>query len=267
MRDIRLDLHTHMKIAKRTPFRPVEVKRAARTLANRHLHGLAITEHAHGHGFWDLYDHLLSVFPYRHDRFEIGALRFYAGLELTLAEHVDITFIAPIAELRRLDGAFDHPLTEGYHPSAFELADRLATLDLDAIRIAAHPVRDDKPATRVPEPVLSALVNAVEINGRFTDASSVSDVRELSERLSTPIVGGSDAHIWPQLGAASTLLHARSDRYADVRDAIVAGQCEPFIDSDAARLCAIADRLKTRTKRRLPKLPRVPHIGPTEAAM
>ena len=175
-------------------------------------------------------------------------------------------FIAPIPELRRLDDAFDHPLTEGYHPSAYELSDCLATLDLDAIRIAAHPVRDDKPAARVPEPLLGSLVNAVEINGRFTEASSVNDVRELSTRLSLPIVGGSDAHIWPQLGAASTLLQARSDRYDDVRDAILAGRCRPFVDSESARLCEIAERLKKRTKRRLPKLPRVPHIGPAEAA-
>ena len=266
MRDIRLDLHTHLKIAKRTPFRALEVERAAQTLINRNIRGLAVTEHAHGHGFWDLYDHLLRHHPYRHDRFEIGEARLYPGLELTLNENVDILFIAPISELRRLDDAFDHPLTEGYHPSAYELADTFATLDLDAIRIAAHPVRDDKPAHRVPEPLLGAVTHAVEINGRFTSRDEISAVETLARRLDLPIVGGSDAHIWPQIGAAFTTLQARSDHYADIRDAILAGRCAPQVDDGADRLVVVAERLKKRAKRRLPKLPRVPHIGPASPA-
>lgn len=260
-----LDLHTHMKIAKRLEFRPRDVLRAAETLSRRGLAGLAITEHAHAIGFWDIYRHLGRNFSYRHGRFEVGDLCFYPGLELTLDEMVDITFIAPLEELRRLDEAFRHPLSAGYHPSAIELLNRLDELRLDAIRIAAHPVRDDKSVASVPEKILGAIVYALELNGRYTDSESVRRVGELSEHLGLPVVGGSDAHVWPQLGASCTLLRGVGDRYEDLRDAILSGHCRPIIDDDAARLVNAAERLKKRIKCRSPKLPGLPHIGPASA--
>lgn len=265
MLDLRLDLHTHLKIAKRTAFRPVELERAAGALQSRNLHGLAVTEHAHGRGFWEIYHHLLREHPYRHGRFEVGAVRIYPGMEVTLDEHVDISFIAPLDELRRLDEAFEHRLTDGYHPSGYEMADRIATLGLGAIRIAAHPVRDDKSSDRLPERLLGGLAHAVEINGRFTDDNSIAALEALAARLDLPIVGGSDAHVWPQVGAVATALSATSDRFADVRDAILAGRCRPILRDDADRRVAIADRLKARQKSRLPRLPRLPHLNASDS--
>ncbi len=265
MLDLRLDLHTHLKIAKRTAFRPVDVERAAAALNERKLHGAAITEHAHGRGFWEMYNYLLREHPYRHGRFEIGGARFYPGMEVTLEEHVDISFIAPLDELRRLDEAFEHRLTEGYHPSGYELADRVAALQLNAIRIAAHPVRDDKSFDRLPEELFSSLSHAVEINGRFTDPNSVAAVHELAARLDLPIVGGSDAHVWPQIGVVATMLSSTSDRFIDVLHAVEAGRCRAVLRDDADRLIVIADRLKARDKRRLPRLARLPHLNSTDS--
>lgn len=265
MLELRIDLHTHLKIAKRTAFRPVEVEHAAAALQSRNLNGLAVTEHAHGRGFWDIYHHLLREHPYRHGRFEVGGARIYPGMEVTLDEHVDISFIAPLAELRRLDEAFEHRLTDGYHPGAFELADRIGALELSAIRIAAHPLRDDKSSDRVPEELLGSLAHAVEVNGRFTDEASITALEDLATRLDLPIVGGSDAHIWPQIGAVATSLSARSDRFADVRDAILARRCRPILREDADRRIVVADRLKARVKSRLPRLARLPHLNSTDS--
>lgn len=265
MLELRLDLHTHLKVAKRTAFRPVEVQRAVAALQSRNLHGLAVTEHAHGRGFWDIYDHLLREHPYRHGRFEVDGVRIYPGMEVTLDEHVDIAFIAPLGELRRLDEAFEHRLTDGYHPGAYELADRIGALELSAIRIAAHPIRDDKSTDRIPEELLGSLTHAVELNGRFTDAPSVAALDDLAARLESPIVGGSDAHVWPQIGAVATSLSARSDRFADVRDAILAGRCRPILREDADRRVVVADRLKARVKNRLPRLARLPHLNSTDS--
>jgi len=224
--------------------------------------GLAITEHAHGHGFWEMYDSLLEDHTYRHGRFEIGDLCFYTGLELTLAEYVDILFIAPLDELRRLDEAFAPALSAGYHPDASELADRLAHLNLDAVRIAAHPFRDDKPADQLSEGAFGSLFDAVEINGRYTSDSCVQRVHTLADRRSLPMVGGSDAHVWPQLGAAGCVVHAESDHYCDIRNAILAGRVEPTTDPRAMRMATTADRLKQRRKGRLPRLPKLPRSGP-----
>lgn len=265
MLELRLDLHTHLKIAKRTAFRPVDAHRAAAAIQRRGLHGLAITEHAHGKGFWDIYQFLLREHPYRHGRFEVDGARFYPGMEVTLEEHVDIAFIAPIDELRRLDDAFEHRLTDGYHPTAYELADRVDELELSAIRVAAHPVRTDKPADRLPPELLGHLAHAVEANGRFTSDQEVRSLEQLAAQIHTPIVGGSDAHVWPQIGAVATALSATSDRFADVRDAVLAGRCRPIFGDNIDRRIQIADRLKSRDKHRLPRLSRMPHLSASDS--
>jgi PHP-associated len=259
---IQLDLHTHMKIAKRTPFQRLDVLHIADRLRRLGFAGLAITEHAHGHGSWEMYDSLLEDHPYQHGRFEINGVCFYSGLELTLAEYVDILFIAPLDELRRLDNAFGIALTAGYHPDVHELADRLDELDLDTVRIAAHPFRDDKPADQLPKALLGTLIDAVEINGRYTSASCVKQVNALADRLDVPIVGGSDAHTWPQLGAAGCEVEATSDQFCDVRDAILAGRVKATTNEQAIRMANTADRLKKRRKARLPRLPKLPRTDP-----
>lgn len=251
---LRLDLHTHAKVAKRTAYNPTDVARFVAAAARRGLHGYAITEHAHAVGFWRIYDDLLAKHEYRHGRFEIGAMRVYSGMEVTLAERVDIAVVAPIEALRRLDESFDTPLTAGRHPSALEFIDRVGPLSEQSLRIVAHPTRLDKPARGVPEPMLSAIADAVEVNARHVGFDAVNRTRALADRLGVPLVGGSDAHAWPQVAASSTLISADDDSFDSVRAAVLAGRCRPIVHDDAERLVAAGRALKERIKSREPRL-------------
>jgi len=260
-RTLSLDLHTHLKVAKRAPYRPADTERYAQAMRRRGLDGLAIAEHAHGAELWEMYHALAARYPYRKGRFEIDGGLFYPGMELTLAEHVDIIFIAPVEELSRLDGAFPERPSCGYHPDAEELADALDLLRLDAIRIAAHPARQDKHLIdRVPASLLERLLDAVEINACYVEPELVADTRGLAHALGLPLTAGSDAHMWPQLGAAYTTFEVADDSFDDLRAAVAAGRVEPHMRDDADRLVQAGARLKAQTKRRLPKLERMPWI-------
>ncbi len=252
--NLRLDLHTHAKVAKRTAYNPADIARFADAAERRGLHGYAITEHAHATGFWRIYEDLTERFAYTRGRFEVGGLRVYPGMEVTLAERADIAVIAPLDYLRRLDESFDTPLTAGRHPSALEFIDRVGSLNIRSLRIVAHPTRDDKPADGVPEPMLAAIADAVEVNARHVGFDAVNRTRALADRLGVPLVGGSDAHAWPQVGASSTLIAAADDSFDAVRSAVLAGRCRPIVHDDAERLVAAGRTLKARIKLREPRL-------------
>jgi len=252
--DLRIDLHTHPKIAKRTPFHPRDTDRSVAAARRRGLTGLALTEHAHAVGYWATLDRLARSYPSRRGRFIAEGVALYPGMELTLAEGVDLVLIAPVDELRRLDGAFDAPLTAGHHPSALEAVAVFDRVKIEAIRILAHPTRPDKPADRLPDPILRSLAHAVEINARFARFDDINGARALAERLSLPLVGASDAHTWPQIAAASTSVYENDDSFDALRAAILTGRCRPIVHDNAERLVAVGKRFKKRLKARRERL-------------
>lgn len=246
MQTIRLDLHAHLKVAKKMPFRRQDVPRFASTLRARGLDGLAIAEHFHARRFWDMYDALAADWPYVGGRFDVDGLLFYPGAELTLAENCDLVLLAPPCDLRRLDDAFESPLSDGYHPTAQEFLDVCDGLDLRMVRICAHPLRDGKGLLNVEPALRAALVDALEINARYHEQAD--DVERLAADLEVPLTGGSDAHVWMQAGAAWTTVAADGDSLASLQRAIVAGHVRSNLHASAASICEAGAQLKAALK-------------------
>lgn len=258
MATLRLDLHTHLKCARRVAFDVCRMSQYARALRSRGLNGLAIAEHIHGADYWAMCDALKRRYPYREGRFEVEDALFFPGFELTLAEGVDALALGPIEAMRRLDASFAHPASAGYHPTGAELADALNALESEIVCVAAHPARDDKHIDRLCLSVRSRLFHAVEINACHADADQIAAVKARAARKGWAITGGSDAHTWPQLGACWTEVEARGDAFDDLREAILAGRCGPAIHPQRERLVRIGRRLKAHIKRRSPKIERLP---------
>lgn len=236
MSALRLDMHCHLKVAKRMPFRLRDAERFARTLLRRGLHGAAVTEHFHAQDFWRMYATLAAQHDYRAGRFEIGGALFFTGAELTLAERCDVLILAPLHELRRLDNAFATPLSEGHHPTGLELADTLEALDLRTLRISAHPMRQGKSIRQLDPAVAARLFDAVEVNARFA-ATNEPLVRAYAAEHNLPLTGGSDAHVWLQAGAAWTEIEAEAPTFEAVRAAVIAGQTRAVVHREAAEIC------------------------------
>lgn len=260
MTTLRLDLHTHPKAAKRTPFQTDAPLAYARTALNRGLHGVALTEHFHANNFWGVYDHLRARWPYARGRFLVEGALFYAGAELTLRERVDVLLLAPLDELRRIDEAFERPLSDGYQPSAPEFADALASIGSCAALIGAHPMRPDKRADTLGRTMIERLFHALEINACYAGDHDEHIAFE-AERLGLALTGGSDAHASCGVGAAWTELDVRGDSFDDVRDAIAARRTAVRVHDDAESICEAARVEKGRLKAALPRLPRVETTG------
>ncbi|MBL0921164.1 MAG: PHP domain-containing protein [Phycisphaerales bacterium] len=244
---LRLDMHNHLKVAKRMPFRLRDAERFARTLLRRGLHGGAVTEHFHAQGFWRMYASLAAHHEYKAGRFEIGGALFFSGAELTLAEKIDVLIIAPLHELRRLDDAFGAALSEGHHPTALEFADTVEALRLRALKIAAHPMRPGRSIHRLDATLLERMFDAVEINARFA-ADDEAEVRAFAARTGTPLTGGSDAHVWLQAGAAWTEIDAEADTFEALSGAVSVGRCRAVVHHEAAELCESGAEWKAALK-------------------
>jgi hypothetical protein len=198
----RIDTHTHPKISKHLSFNPRALDRMVRMAQRIGLDGMAVTEHFHGAGFWTIYDHLQATHRNELGLFWSERLALIPGAEVNIREGAHVIVLGDVGELRRLDGAFASPLSRGYEPALREFLD--VTDDLDIVRVGAHMFRPGKELGKFTVADLRRL-HALEVNGK--DFGTEIMLLAQARALGLPIVAGSDAHHWLQLGVRHTLVH------------------------------------------------------------
>jgi PHP-associated len=198
----RIDTHTHPKISKHFSFDPGSISRTVRMARTVGLDAVALTEHFHARGYWDIYNHLVDAYPCERGVFRSGEIGLLTGAEVNIREKAHVIVLADLAELRRLDAAFPEKLSHGYEPTLREFLD--VTDDFDIARIGAHMFRRTKELGKFPATDLRRL-HALEVNGKDFGTEMMLIVQ--ARALGLPIVAGSDAHHWLQLGVRHTLIH------------------------------------------------------------
>ena len=198
----RIDTHTHPKISKHFGFDPGSISRTVRMARTIGLDAVALTEHFHARGYWNIYDHLADTYSCERGVFHDRGIGLLTGAEVNIRERAHVIVLAELAELRRLDAAFPDKLSHGYEPTLREFLD--VTDDFDIARIGAHMFRRTKELGKFPATDLRRL-HALEINGKDFGTELMLIVQ--ARALGLPIVAGSDAHHWLQLGVRHTLIH------------------------------------------------------------
>jgi predicted metal-dependent phosphoesterase TrpH len=198
----RIDTHSHPKMSKHFAFDPGSVARMVRMARRVGLDGLALTEHFHARGYWDIPAHLEATYPRVGGAFWSHGVALIPGAEVNIREGAHVIVIAETEEIRRLDRAFREPLSLGYEPALREFLD--VTDDFDLARIGAHMFRPQKELGKFPAVDLRRL-HALEVNGKDFGTETMLLVQ--ARALGLPIVAGSDAHHWLQLGVRHTTMH------------------------------------------------------------
>jgi predicted metal-dependent phosphoesterase TrpH len=214
----RIDTHTHPKMSKHFTFDPRSIERTVRMAKRVGLDGVALTEHFHARGFWEIYDHVSREYPTEGGVFWAGGLALIPGAEINIREGAHVIALSEVAELERLDGAFPGRLSEGYEPGLREFLD--VTDDFELVRIGAHMFRPAKELGKFPAVDLRRL-HALEVNGKDFRTELMLLVQ--ARALGLPIVAGSDAHHWLQLGVRHSLVHAEEVTLGGLRKAIREG--------------------------------------------
>ena len=169
------------------------------------LSGFALTEHMHAPGYWNTLDELVQRYGYDDGHLALGdGFNVLAGAELTVEESVDVILIGGIDQLRLFDRSFFPMPSQGYLPRLDDVFGPARGAGL--VVIAAHPTRQGKNTVKAGRRHLGRF-DALEINGKDVALGRVEpEIRRLAAHLDLPVVGGSDAHVWPQVGVQSTVL-------------------------------------------------------------
>lgn len=197
-----VDLHAHTRFfhayrGRPTAFDPIGARLLALYGRWKDLDGVALTNH-----------------DYYTDFGTLGSgFQFIPGIEVTTtAGHALI--VGPDPPSRTVPG----------EPTPEEVVSRAH--DRGCAAIMAHPFR----RSRLRES--GADFDAVELNGKHP--GDIKQVRELSDALDLPIVGGSDAHVPIEAGRAFTRIDATQLTPESVVDAIRDGRVEPQIRESRA---------------------------------
>jgi predicted metal-dependent phosphoesterase TrpH len=198
----RIDTHTHPKISKHFAFDPATVTRMVARARRVGLDAVCLTEHFHATAYWDIPRHLEETYRSERGVFWAGSTALVPGAEVNIREGAHVIVLGEIAELRRLDEAFPGRPSERYEPTLREFLD--VADDYDVARIGAHMFRRAKELGKFSATDLRRL-HALEVNGK--DFGTELMLLAQARALGLPIVGGSDAHHWLQMGVRHTLLH------------------------------------------------------------
>ena len=223
----RIDTHTHPKMSKHFAFDGRSVSRMVRMARRVGLDGIALTEHFHAREFWNIYKYLFREYRSEHGVFWADELAIIPGAEVNIRQGAHVIVLAQVGELRRLDRAFATHLSDGYEPSLEEFLD--VTDDFDVVRIGAHMFRTAKELGRFRAAELRRL-HALEVNGKDFGTELMLIVQ--ARALGLPIVAGSDAHHWLQLGVRHSLVHTEELSLPSIAKAIREGltgyACGPY---------------------------------------
>jgi hypothetical protein len=198
----RIDTHSHPKISKHFAFDPTAVGRMVAMARRVGLDGICLTEHFHATAYWDIPRHLEATYPCDRGVFWAGGTALVPGAEVNIREGAHVIVLGEVAELRRLDEAFPERLSAHYEPTLREFLD--VTDDFDLARIGAHMFRRAKELGKFAAGDLRRL-HALEINGK--DFGTELMLLAQARALGLPVVGGSDAHHWLQMGVRHSLVH------------------------------------------------------------
>lgn len=199
---MRIDLHTHVKLSKKTTFSHAYFKEMMAEAGKNGLDAVAMTEHFNTWRYDDIYQVLDRHYPYEQGCYMAEGIKVFPGIEVDIRETGHILIIGDrkrVLELRRRL----EPYTE-----KGQFIDFQTLLDWSEgqglLRIGAHPFRLGTPLHHLPEELLRRL-DAFDLNGKDIYSQGLeayrTQIEEFALRLGRPVVGGSDTHQFMQYGS------------------------------------------------------------------
>ncbi len=202
---MKLDFHTHGKLAKRLPFSTTYTDWLFGEAKAAGLSALCLTEHFNTLQFDELYAYLAGKSRRERDTLVLpNGLRVFPGMETDIAEGGHILSIGPLEAILELN----QRLAPYKQPGNFLPFAKLRDLfdQYPVVVGGAHPYREGGHIPQLPEEQLARL-DFLDLNGKdlATDRQQAERLtKALGERLGKPVVSGSDTHQAVQYGCVWT---------------------------------------------------------------
>lgn len=251
---MRIDLHSHVKISKKTDFMPeyfLEMMKEAREAG---LTGIAMTEHFNTRRYTDIYNFLDTHYPYENNYYMIDGLKLFPGIEVDVKEIGHILLIGNRKDVLSIRSLLETNTSEDNFLAFDKLMDIAEHYDI--LKIGAHAFRDSTPLYHLKAEQLKRL-DALDLNGKDLYAQGQKAYREKLEdfagKLGLPIVGGSDTHHFLQYGCIYNEFQNECDSVEQLKASIVSEQYKIHISANLNLKVKAATLTKKWMKKALEK--------------
>ena len=246
---MRLDFHTHGKLAKKLPFSTAYTDWLFSEARRAGLDALCLTEHFNTLQFDELYGYLSAISRRTEDVLELpNGLRIFPGMETDVAEGGHILSIGPLEAVLELNRRLEPYKQKGqFLPFA-----RLMRLfeEYPVLVGCGHPFRSPGHVPELPEEQLRRL-GFLDLNGKdlALDRARTEELTyALAQRLNTPVVSGSDTHQAVQYGCVTTVFERECRSISALKAEMDAGRYEIVLSDTAAAQVRTACLLKRSLK-------------------
>ncbi len=202
---MKLDFHTHGKLAKKLPLSTQYTDWLFEEAKEAGLDAICLTEHFNTLQFDELYAYILGKSRRERDTLVLeNGLRIFSGMETDIAEGGHILSLGSVETILELN----RKLTPYKAPGSFLSFRKLMDLfrEYDVLVGAAHPYRAGGHIPQLPQEQLERL-DFLDLNGKDI-AENPRRTRKLTcalgEKLGKPVISGSDTHQAVQYGCVCT---------------------------------------------------------------
>lgn len=222
---MRLDFHTHGKLAKKLPFSTAYTDWLFGEARRAGLDALCLTEHFNTLQFADVYGYIASVSRRTGDALELeNGLRVFPGMETDVAEGGHILSIGPLEAILELNRRLEKHKEKGSFLPFEGLMDLFG--DYPVVVGCGHPFRAGGHVPELPEEQLRRL-QFLDLNGKDLALDRERTERltyALGRELDIPVVSGSDTHQAVQYGCVTTVFERDVDTVPALYGEMTAGR-------------------------------------------
>lgn len=218
---MKIDFHTHVKIAKASQFMPQYFEDMVLEAKKIGLTALCMTEHFNTLRFFDIYEYLDKHYLYKNHYYDVHGLKVFTGMEVDVKEVGHILIIAHRDDIVEMRKALDsYTVKPNFIPfkELMDLADHY-----DTLRIGGHPLREGTPLTQHDPEQLKRL-DALDLNGRdlyaYEEHSYIKRLKDFANHLGLPIIAGSDTHQYLQYGSVINISDQEAENVTDLKQMI-----------------------------------------------
>ena len=247
---MKIDFHTHGKLAKYLPFSPVYTDWLFERAKASGLDALCLTEHFNTTEFDKVYRYIRDNSTMCNDALIYkNGLKIFAGMETDVAEGGHILSIGRMEDILMLNSILEPNKTKETFLPFHELMALFAQYDV--IVGNAHPFRE---GGHVPECDMADLEKLffVDLNGKDVACNREKTEEEVfayAKKLGKPVVGGSDTHQALQYGCIMNDFREDIDTIDGLRKAMLEGGYTIEIDERARDKVEAAALLKKCLKK------------------
>lgn len=245
---MKLDFHTHGKLAKYLPFSTEYTQWLLREARLAGLDAICLTEHFNTKCFDEVYAWIHDNCEQQGDCFIFEGLKIFPGMETDIKECGHILSIGPLEAIRELNRFLEpHKSKESFLPFD-ELIDLFD--DYPVLAGAAHPYREGGKIPSLPKKSLRRL-DFIDMNGKDIAEDrdrTLSLTQDFGRRLGIPVIAGSDTHQAVQYGTVVTEFASSFSTFDELETEMKRGRYTIKVHPDAAFKVRTATLLKRSLK-------------------